>query len=610
MQKGQKKALTIVKNITKCLLLLLSVAAIIKTCLVSLDIDESYAIAQAYRMAVGDRMFADMWEPHQMSAFGAAIFIKPFLWVMQGSTTGIVIYLRVIGTVLHLLVGWWLYRVAAKRTSPDVAFIAAMLHLNFLPKWIQVPEFELMQYWFVLGLFLTMLSWSETANDENTIRYLPKWVRRADFWALLSGVLLFATMMTYPTMILLYPVYAVAFFGVQKGSINIRKRVRGMLLYTGCTIVIGILFLLYLRSYMTIPEFMDNVGFIFMDTSHTTQTAQSKLSDYGKELLTITETMLPIVGIALVGTIIEECISRAISRKRNRSLDKKFDFIRAWVIFSAVLTVAFGFWHLFGLLFGDQNQFFMYWRYACVTICGIIGVVVCKDKNRDCFWYGILPAIIGVIASVIVTNMSLEVSFARCYIGVIATVFIVYNLIIEKMPKDCVAIVMSKVAGVMLILGLLVCKLLLIRVTGCLPVTLKARGDLITNGPAKGLFVLEELSERINTNEAVLAQYVRSGDRVLYFGCENLYYLSVGAKMSTPTTQGTAVFNEMYPAYFAEHPEKMPNIIIIDKTFKDNPYVVYSPQNVIVETWIAENYEDAVVTETEYLRILRMQEGQ
>ncbi len=58
----------------------LTILAVLKCCFVSFDIDEAYAIAQSYRLAIGDHMFSQMWEPHQMSSFGAALFIIPFIF--------------------------------------------------------------------------------------------------------------------------------------------------------------------------------------------------------------------------------------------------------------------------------------------------------------------------------------------------------------------------------------------------------------------------------------------------------------------------------------------------------------------------------------------------
>lgn len=67
--------------------ILLSLIGIWKSVYVSADIDESYAFTMAVRIAGGERMFIDLWEPHQMSAFCMPLlygFIRasPEIWMV------------------------------------------------------------------------------------------------------------------------------------------------------------------------------------------------------------------------------------------------------------------------------------------------------------------------------------------------------------------------------------------------------------------------------------------------------------------------------------------------------------------------------------------------
>ena len=62
--------------------ILLSLIGIWKSVYVSADIDESYAFTMAVRIAGGERMFIDLWEPHQMSAF----LYAPLVWIYKSIT--------------------------------------------------------------------------------------------------------------------------------------------------------------------------------------------------------------------------------------------------------------------------------------------------------------------------------------------------------------------------------------------------------------------------------------------------------------------------------------------------------------------------------------------
>ena len=130
-------------NMAAVLLAGLTALAFARAIWISLDIDESYAVACAYRLTRGDRLIRDMWEPHQLSAFLPALFAAPYIWI-RGNTDCLVIYLRLIGILIHTGMGIFLYRQIKRSTDRRFAFCMLLLHLNYLPKWVQMPEFELM----------------------------------------------------------------------------------------------------------------------------------------------------------------------------------------------------------------------------------------------------------------------------------------------------------------------------------------------------------------------------------------------------------------------------------------------------------------------------------
>jgi hypothetical protein len=91
------------------IMLLGAVLVNIKSVFADYNVDSEYAITMAYRMARGDRMLIEMWEPHQTSAFLCAFFIKIYL-VLFNTTTGIILFLHLVGFALKCLVALVLYR--------------------------------------------------------------------------------------------------------------------------------------------------------------------------------------------------------------------------------------------------------------------------------------------------------------------------------------------------------------------------------------------------------------------------------------------------------------------------------------------------------------------
>ena len=53
----------------KIVLIVLSIFAAVKMLFFAFGLDEEYQLVMAYRKVKGDKLFLDMWEPHQSSAF-------------------------------------------------------------------------------------------------------------------------------------------------------------------------------------------------------------------------------------------------------------------------------------------------------------------------------------------------------------------------------------------------------------------------------------------------------------------------------------------------------------------------------------------------------------
>ncbi len=568
-------------TLTNIILIILSALAVIKSIFIGFDIDEGYAVAQSYRLILGDKMFAEMWEPHQMSAFGSSVFLFPYLFITNGDTTGCVLYLRIVGTIIHLLIGYGFFRYSRKKFSLSVSLLITLIHLNFLPKWLTLPEFEIMVYWSTCIIFLALLAWLEKPGK----RYL-----------IISGIALFVTFLCYPTMVLLYPVYLIALWKLCQ---NTRKeKILSLLWFTLPVALMGIAFLLYLFSYMSLPEFIENLSLVMADESHSNSLAY-RFSGYFKEIRDFIIQLALHLALAFPVTV---CLWKFTSLKDHVKTNGKSILL----IIQLLVTIAFFCVnHIWCSFLGDANQFYLYFRFLLIAILGVILATLSKEKNRSYLFLGILPGFVAVIASALITNMSFEIALARIYIAVIATCFLLANMLKEKYNENKLIRYITFSTAVVFLLGLLVCKLLLVRVTGCIPISVKMHMDMVKSGPVAGVLVKDDLADKFNRDFTAITAYTDKEDSLLYFGCENIYYLSTSSGISTPSVQGTAVFNQQYMEYFERHPDKIPNVVVIDKSFFTNPYYNYQEQNQIVLDWIDKEFENAEVLETDYLKILR-----
>lgn len=112
-------ATVLLHNLWKYLLLAASIVATVKIIFFGFDIDEQYAVSMAYRLVQGDRMFLEMWEPHQTSAFFSAAFLWLYMQLFHTLKYS-VLFLRIVGVVTQLLISILTYRTFRKFVTENV----------------------------------------------------------------------------------------------------------------------------------------------------------------------------------------------------------------------------------------------------------------------------------------------------------------------------------------------------------------------------------------------------------------------------------------------------------------------------------------------------------
>lgn len=578
-----------------CLFLfILTALAVIKTIFISLDIDESYALAVGYRLATGEKLFLDLWESHQMGG----IVLAPFLWLylkIAGNTTYIVIYARVIGSLIHAVIGLACYKTAVQKGgfSKFFSLFLFFLHMNFLPKWVQCPEFELQQYWFALLSFLCFYCYYQGGCKKRV-------------YLLAAGVMLIGQMFSYPTLILVYPVYILGIFqcGRKKLWPDSREETAvalktwmEVLWFTAGAAVTGILFLMYLGSYLRPEELLQNIGYIFQDESHTMVSTAVKWKLYGEQFREILWSVVCMFAASMATGII-------LVRLRKEKFDTRKERWNESVFLAASsLILLSGLFQAVGGLFGNENQFYMVWRFFAISLMGILLALAVPDrKNGWCLWFGILPGFMTLLSVLVITNMNVNVSMAKMYTGVIATAWILgsryetgtdsvrgripvsesgYPGTVTKRERYFL-----RVGVLIFLVGLFVCKLVQIRISGCTEATILAPLKRIEAGPAKGIYMLEDTAVVLMDDYRLLAEQLLPEDKLLYIGSENIIYLWTKAQVATPSTQGTNAYNEMYLRYYEKYPKKIPTVIAVDKELGENPAYYNSPQNHIIYEWM------------------------
>lgn len=283
----------------KVVLIVLSILASLKMLFFAFGLDEEYQLVMSYRNLRGDRLFYSMWEPHQSSAFLCTLLMRPYLALF--GKTGVVLWLRFCGTLIHLGVSFYLYRVLRDMISRDSAFLIGLIYYNIIPKQIMMPEFGIMQVWFVtlLSLFL--------------IQYYDSGVRKRSY-LVFAAFSLVLTILSYPSCLLLY-VPAVWIIWRHSG----KKRWVDLGIFTGVCALCGGLYLGILLQDNTIEGLLQVAGYIVNGDITHSLTLMDKVQKYGKEAAGQAVYCLVIFALARIGA----ALTITWKRKKKAAVEER-----------------------------------------------------------------------------------------------------------------------------------------------------------------------------------------------------------------------------------------------------------------------------------------------
>lgn len=550
------------RKIFQAALIVLSLLATIKICFFGLGIDEEYAVTMAYRMAAGDRMFLDMWEPHQTSGFLAAGLIRLFL-ALTGGTDFLVLYLRVAGAVIQALIALFLYRTLKRSFSPDASFVAAVFFYNTLPKWIQTPEFSNMLVWFSVLAMLCFLRY-----------YLDR--RKKKIWLAAACLSFCGLVLSYPSCILAAPVIALCMWMADRRSFR-----TDICIAAGTCAAAGILYVAYFLSHMSVSQFVFGLKQMMTDGAHSAGLPE-RLQTYGAELL----TLLPHAGIALglAGLVI-----LLIKRLRSLPVFCLLAICTAQLAQGIVWMGSSRYLHFplvyFYILYGAGLV--LYLRKKPETI---------RPSLRILFWMGSMAGGAVWLSGLLITNTTISVTGSYLMMGLVSAIMITAESIFGpprmlSRPDDLTEPAeLTKLPGSASSFppgsppGFLLSALPFLAALCLLGTTLFGKGFMMNEnegvknnityvrqkalyGPAKGIYYRYMEGYGYNSFALLAPQYIKDGDTVLYIGQNTLFYVLCGQTISTYSTISTPTFDERLAEYWELHPQRYPSIVIVDKGY-------------------------------------------
>lgn len=561
----------------KIFLLLLTVLAAIKMILQNFSLDEEYQVLMTYRHIMGDEMISTMWEPHQTSSFLCTLFTWPY-YLITGTFTGVVIYLRIMGTFVHLGVSFYLYKILKHFLNKEYSFYLALIFFNTIPKLIMVPEFGGMQVWFGVLCFLLIIDSVENitfANigGANTCSYTK---------LILAALCLCLEVLSYPSCALLFVpfTFMVGYFH--------QNRLAKCLLFTGTCGITGGIYAGYFAVKLGFDVLLRNVDAILnSDLTHTFDT-DSKLAVLGECLLqyVLTFTVLTVLA-AFLSAI--PFIRKHLPPSRGLS------------IIGMTITLANIYQLIMWVILNKGYERLQI--PLAVTLCLGLWLIFFKLPQKDTFtcymWFGAIIGIASLACVMMLTDLTLLASIPHGMLGSICMLALFTYIFGEHKPyllflliTFCLTACVGK--GYTLRDGF-----------GAYNNVLQSRG-ICKNGPAIGT-ITNYMGAYIYNNEFEFWQEnIEEDSKVLIVtanvqSVNTIQYTFKNAEVCHYSIVDPTAYDERLLTYWSYYPDKMPDVIVVDCWFGN----LFFEEDSWIMQYIENDFNYTEVIDGDYIRVYK-----
>lgn len=554
-----------------------SVLAAIKVIFFDYTLDEEYQIMMSYRNLSGDKLFREMWEPHQTSSFLCTILMWLYRTV-TGTYTGVLLYLRVCTTAIQVGISFYLYKVLCGLTRKDYALLLTLTYFNIVPKIIQIPEFANMQVWFFTLLVLPLLQYYQKYEERRKWNWL---------YPVAAGVAMSLEVLSYPTCLLLFPFFLVYIFICSKG-----RRWRDVLLFAGtCATSAGIWLLLVLRN-LSFSDFVRNVKLLLaFDLTH--EISGATMGKGEGILVNAFWAVILLIVCAAAGGIVLLALKR---REKEWNAGKVITLLAtAGVIVSGVIQLVL--WVVW------KSGYETYQLHLFVTVVAALAVAGIADDRKKMLYMGILGTLVSYAVVIYISDLQMYYALPHGTLGVVFAVLVLLYAL-EEAWKEKSRILIALVLTVFCF----VCvfgKGYTLREGRNYQVVVDTE-NVMKYGPAVGILTNYMNAYIYNSNYEDFSQYIRPEDTVLIVAgmvdseSTTPYMFGENAVAHYSIVDPTA-YDERLLEYWELYPEKEPDVIVVDCWYGE---LKESPDNWIMQ-YIENSFGYTEVHDGKYVRFYR-----
>ncbi|MEG2428776.1 MAG: glycosyltransferase family 39 protein [Oscillospiraceae bacterium] len=212
--------------------------------------DETYYSAISYRLCLGDELFKENWDIHQLSA----IITLPLVYlykIVTGGTDGLILFMRISYTICQFATILYIYNCCKKRYKNYVSLLIATF-LTFIPFAIRSFSYNTLSLLFLnLSLFLLF---DAKEISKKTYKYF------------LSGLALALAILAYPFLIMVLPITVIYILVscIRKKTITLKA----VLLYFAGGISVITAFVAYVATNTLLSNIVKYAKFLFLDPEH------------------------------------------------------------------------------------------------------------------------------------------------------------------------------------------------------------------------------------------------------------------------------------------------------------------------------------------------------